>query len=368
MIRTLGKGGAAIGAALLVVVVTGAAARADSTRDSQWYFGPMKLAEAQKLGEDGKGVIVAVVDTGVDTTHQDLRGATVPGRNLLLDTADDNHDIGPHGTGIATLIAGRGHGAGTGLLGVAPRSKIMSITPASDPSLLVRGIEWAIEHGAKVINMSFLLEGASDVVQKAINEATAADVVVVAAAGNDHSAVVDEPASLPGVLAVGSVDRKNKVASFSNYGKDLDLVAYGTVMTVARPNNKYELVHGTSDSAALVSGAAALIRARYPDMSAAEVVDRLTRTATDRGAKGRDDYYGYGQLNVLAALTAPRTPPSATASTATAQAAPPGDAPAASTPVADRSGIPAFLIVAVGVLLLVVALAALMIVRARRSP
>ena len=367
MIRAFRKGGAAIGAALLAVVVTGGPARADAVRDSQWYFGPMKLAQAQEVGKDGEGVIVAVIDTGVDTAHQDLRGATVPGQDMLRKANDNDSDIGPHGTGIATLIGGRGHGGGDGLIGVAPRSKIMPITPVNDPTFLADGIRWAVGHGAKVINMSFQLRS-GDVVQRAISDALAADVVVVASAGNDHAAVVDEPGSLSGVLAVGSVDRKNKVASFSNYGKDLDLVAYGTVMTVARPNNKYELVHGTSDSAALVSGAAALIRARYPDMPAAEVVDRLTRTATDRGVKGRDDYYGYGQLNVLAALTAPRTPPSATASTATAQAAPPGDAPAASTPVADRSGIPAFLIVAVGVLLLVVALAALMIVRARRSP
>ncbi|HEX5206034.1 MAG TPA: S8 family serine peptidase, partial [Actinoplanes sp.] len=251
-----------MGAALLAVLLTGLPARADATRESQWYFGPMKLAEAQELGKGGEGVIVAVLDSGVDSSHQDLRGATVPGRNTVRDGEADDIDSGPHGTGIATLIAGRGHGSGDGLLGVAPRSKVMSVTPTEDPALLAKGIDWAIEHGAKVINMSFGQYSESGAVRQAIEKAVAADVVLVAAAGNDHKTVAF-PAALPGVLAVGSVDRKSKVASFSNYGDTLDVVTYGTAMTVARPNNKYELVHGTSDSAALVSGVVALMRARY---------------------------------------------------------------------------------------------------------
>ena len=357
-------GGAALGAALLTVLMTGVPARADSVRDSQWYFGPMKLAEAQKLGNGGAGVTVAVLDSGVDTKHQDLRGATVAGFNTARKVPDDDLDSGPHGTGIAVLIAGRGHGSADGLLGVAPRSKVMSVTPTEDPVLVADGIRWAVQHGAKVINMSFVLPLGGDTMQAAIDEAVAADVVLVAGAGNDHEAV-DMPASLRGVIAVGSVDRTNKAADFSNYGKALDLVAYGTSMTVARPHNKYELVHGTSDSTALVSGAAALIRARYPDMSAAEVVDRLTRTATDRGEKGKDDYYGYGQLNVLAALTAPRVAPSAT--TTPTKAGDAAQAPVAYTPATDSRGLPPLLFVAVGVLLLIVVLAVVMIVRTRRN-
>jgi type VII secretion-associated serine protease mycosin len=339
-------------------------ARADAQRDAQWYFGPMKLAEAQELGRGGGGVVVAVLDSGVDKTHQDLHGAMVPGRNTARDVPEDNLDSGPHGTGIAVLIAGRGHGSDDGLLGVAPRSKIMSVTPTEDSLLIAKGIRWAVDHGAKVINMSFAQDSGDQTVQSAVDEAVAADVVLVAGSGNDHGPVL-MPARLDGVLAVGSVTRENKVADFSNFGKQLDLVTYGTDMTVARPHNRYELVHGTSDSTALVSGAAALIRARYPDMSAAEVVDRLTRTATDRGPKGRDDHYGYGELNVVAALTAPRTPPSATATpTRTGDAA---QAPVAYTPTTERRGIPPLLFVAAGILLLIVAAVAFVIVRVRRN-
>ena len=123
---------------------------------------------------------------------------------------------------------------------------------------------------------------------------------------------------------------------------------------------------GTSDSSALVAGVAALIRARYPDMSAAEVIDRLTRTAIDRGPKGRDDRYGAGQLDLIAALTAPRTPPSDGPPPPAVTAAP-AAAPAGSAPERD-TGFPPWLIGAVGVLLLVVGLAGLMIVRSRRGP
>ncbi len=370
MRRSLPAGGAAIGAALLTVLMTGVPARADAERDSQWYFAPMQLAKAQALGNGGEGVTVAVLDSGVDKTHQDLRGATVAGWNTVRKVPDDNSDTGPHGTSMATLIAGRGHGDGAGLLGVAPRSKVMSVSPTEDPVYVADGIRWAVAHGAKVINMSFVLDVGDDAVQKAVDDAVAADVVLVAGSGNDHKAVA-MPARLRGVLAVGTVDRNNKIADFSNYGPQLDLVAYGTDIPAARPHNKYEIAEGTSDSTALVSGVAALMRARYPDMSAAEVVDRLTRTATDRGAKGRDDYYGYGQLNPVAALTVPRVKPSATT-------AAPTDAPAtaaqgstvdptAATPAAG--GLPGWLFfAAIGGLLVIVAGAVFMMVRVRRSP
>ena len=366
MLRSLRVGGAALGAALLTVLLTGAPARADAERDSQWYFAPMQLAKAQALGNGGEGVTVAVLDTGIDTTHQDLHGATLPGYDTVHKAPSGSQDGGGHGTGIATLIAGRGHGSGDGLLGVAPRSKVMAVTPADDPVYAAEGIRWAVEHGAKVINMSFALPVGSDVMRRAVNEAVTADVVLVAASGNEHQGV-GMPASLPGVLAVGAVDRNNKVADFSNFGKELGLVAYGTQIPAARPHNTYTVRKGTSDSSALVAGVAALIRARYPDMSAAEVVDRLTRTATDRGAKGRDDYYGYGQVNPVAALTAPRVKPSATTTAPADAEVPTAHEPTPATETVD-AGLPGWLfVVAIGVLVLIVVLAVVMIVRVRRN-
>ncbi|MEU4237991.1 S8 family serine peptidase [Actinoplanes sp. NPDC026619] len=351
------RGAAALAAALLAVLVTGAPARADRERDREWHLSAMKAAQAAELGKGGAGVIVAVIDTGVDTRHPDLTGATVPGRNTALDSADDDVDSGGHGTGIAVLIAGRGHGSGDGLLGIAPRSQVMPIRPIADAVLVADGIRWAVQHGAKVINMSFGLDS-SDALRAAVDEAVAADVVLVAGAGNDNTEA-NRSATLPGVLAVGAIDRAGKIAKFSNHGPEVDLVAYGTDIPVAVPRGKYALADGTSSSSALVAGAAALIRARYPDMSATEVAQRLTTTATDRGEKGRDDYYGYGELNLIAALTAPRA--AVSPSSAAVVARPPD-----STPDAPRQGIPALLMAAIGVALLVVGVAAVMIVRTRR--
>jgi subtilisin family serine protease len=352
---------AGLGAALLVVLLTGVPARADSWRDRQWYFEPMRLAEAQKLGKGGAGVTVAVIDTGVDSSHRDLRGATVPGWIVTRNEPTDNVDTGPHGTGMAALIAGRGHGDGRGLLGVAPRSKVMPIRPVNDDLLISNGIRWAVDHGAKVINMSFDIPS-DQVLEDAIDEAYANDVVLVGAAGNGGGKVV-EPAVFPHVVAVGTVGRNNRVASFSNRGPEVDLVTYGVSIPVVRPGNKYDVTNGTSVSSALVAGAVALIRARYPDMRAPEVVDRLMSTAIDRGAKGRDDSYGAGQLDLMAALTAPRATPSKTS------AAPAQDAvraPAAASSTNDSAPSP-LVIVAVGVLVLIAGLSAVMVLRARRS-
>ena len=357
---TAGRLAAAVGAVVLVVLLTGVPARADSWRDRQWYFGPMRLAQAQELGKGGAGVTVAVIDTGVDIGHRDLRGATVPGWVVTREEPSDNVDTGPHGTGMAALIAGRGHGDGAGLLGVAPRSKVMPIRPVNDDLLISNGIRWAVERGAKVINMSFDLPS-DQVLEDAIAEAYANDVVLVGSAGNGGGGVV-EPASFPHVVAVGSVGRNNRVASFSNRGPEMDLVTYGVGIPVARPGNKYDVTNGTSVSSALVAGAVALIRARYPDMRAPEVVDRLMSTAVDRGAKGRDDRYGAGQLDLMAALTAPRAAPKASS----APARNPGGAPVAAPSTGDSGPAPS-VIVGVGVLVLIAGLSVVMVLRARRS-
>jgi subtilisin family serine protease len=362
VIRAFHRAGAVLGVLLLTVSLPAAPAHADDIRDRQWYLRPMRVSQAQELGKGGAGVTVAVLDTGVDNTHQDLRGAMLPGRNMAGDPASANVDTGPHGTGMAALIAGRGHGPGRGVLGIAPRAKIISIVPVSDNVMVADGIRWATQNGVGVINMSFELELSGSALESAVAEAAAADVVLVAAVGNESANEVILPARYPGVVGVGAVGRDNRLASFSNQGAEVDLVAYGVDMPVAEPGDKYALSDGTSDSSALVAGAAALIRARYPDMPAAEVVDRLTRTAVDRGPAGRDDGYGAGQLDLIAALTAPRTPPSAISS-------PPivTRAPAVAVPADDaETGFPPWVIIVAGGLLLVAGLAGFMIVRSRR--
>lgn len=182
----------------------------------------------------------------------------------------------------------------------------------------------------------------------AIKKAAEADVVLVAGAGNGHEADADSvyPAAYPEVIAVGATDRAGKHASFSREGPQLDLSAPGADVVVANGDEgkPYERVEGTSVSAAIVSGAAALIRSEYPGLTAAQVVQALEAAAVDKGPAGRDDAYGYGELDLVAALdvAASLTPGSAaSASTGT---------PPISGPEEDDSGIPPVAIAGIGVL------------------
>jgi type VII secretion-associated serine protease mycosin len=340
-------------------------ARADAVRDKQWFWKPLEVARAQQISK-GDGVVVAVLDSGVDGSHRDLGGAVLPGRQVVQNKPVGDLDTNGHGTGMAGIIAGRGHGGDAGVLGIAPRAKIMPIAPANDTFFVGQGIRWAADNGAGIIVLAFgIADGES--LRAAVSAAAAADVVLVGTSGNsgDKGNEVEFPGSYPEVLTVGAVGRDNKVAKFSNHGPQVDLVAPGVDIPAPAPDGKYVTGTGTSGAAAIVAGAAALIRAKYPDLSAAEVVQRLTATATDRGDKGRDDYYGAGQLDLLAALTTPQ--PGAAAS-------PP---PVAEAPVAvpdassadEDSGVPPLVFVAAGLVLLLgaVGVGIAVFVRARRT-
>jgi type VII secretion-associated serine protease mycosin len=290
-------------------------AHSDQTRDSQWHLRFLNVAAAQRLAQ-GEGVRVAVIDTGVDP-HPDLRANLVPGTAIAPNAAGDGrHDAHGHGTGMAGLIAAHGGGNANGALGIAPRAKIVPVaadyeTNQSNNETVAAGIEWAITQNIDVINLSSG-GGPSPRLRAAVSAALAADIVVVAAVGNKPGVQsVQFPAFYPGVLAVGATDRTGNLAKISVTGRGVVLVAPGVDIMTTRPRGTYGRGTGTSDAAAIVSGAAALVRSRYPDLSAEEVVHRLTATATDKGAPGPDEEYGHGVLNLVAALTAgvpPLTP------------------------------------------------------------
>jgi type VII secretion-associated serine protease mycosin len=334
-------------AAMVAVLVSAPPARADAIRDREWWLSTLKVAQAQRITK-GAGITVAVVDSGVNARHPDLEGAVLAGRDTV-DGKDGRSDSDGHGTAMAGIIAARGRG-GSGVLGIAPEAKILPVRPSNDTTFAAEGIRWAAAHGAKVINLSFAI-GKSDNLHAAVREAAEADVVLVGAAGNSGNKDNDAeyPVSYPEVLGVGAVDRKGKVLPFSQHGPQVDIVAPGIDMPTAGLDDKYRTGWGTSNAAAVVSGAAALIRARHPDLTAAQVVQLLTSTATDKGDKGRDDYYGSGELNLVAALTAPPPRPSAAAPRVTdAQAAVPASASGGGT----GGGIRPLAIVAAGIVLL----------------
>ncbi|MEU6098689.1 type VII secretion-associated serine protease mycosin [Streptomyces sp. NPDC047079] len=300
------------GALLLTSAPT---ASADYIRDKQWVIDVMNFEKVWSESQ-GQGVTVAVVDTGVDASNPDLVGQVLKGKNVTGSDEDPHHDTNGHGTGMASIIAGHGHGPGnsSGVIGLAPKAKILPIK-AGDSSEHVNeqwpdGVRYAVDHGASVINLSFadsLARPGADGA-KAIEYAQQRDVVVVASTGNDGSAEVDYPAKLPGVVAVGAVDQSLKIWDDSNYGAGVTITAPGVKVVEADPsqNSGYSEGTGTSDAAAYVSATAALVRAKYPNLTAGQVINRLIKSATFLNhdvKKAPDEEYGYGIIRPYKALT-----------------------------------------------------------------
>jgi type VII secretion-associated serine protease mycosin len=305
------------------------AVAADKIRDEQWHLKFLNIADAHKIST-GKGVTVAVIDTGV-AKHRDLDGSILEGADFTSDKSDGTKDVDGHGTKMAGLIAAHGKD-GSGALGIAPDAKIMPIRVlklGSAKNLPIgQGIQYAISHGAKVINIS-AGGGTDPATINAVNDAAKADVVVVASAGNrPEDTNVIAPAIFGSVVAVGATNETGERDKVSATGPEIDILAPGANIEGIRPNNTYGVGTGTSDSSAIVAGAAALIRSKFPQLSAKEVVKRLEDTATDKGAPGVDDEYGHGVLNLVAALADP----------AGGTPTPTGAAPASTGPATNAAG------------------------------
>ncbi|MEU4801575.1 S8 family serine peptidase [Actinosynnema sp. NPDC023587] len=360
--------------------------RAQTVGEQQWHLGAMGVARAYDWAR-GDGVVVAVVDSGVDAGTPDLAGALLPGAGFgsaagTGGTADENG----HGTAMATLIAGRAIGGGA--LGVAPGARILPVSVGSGggrftTASVSSGISWAVDNGADVINLSLTSEATlTPDLRHAVDYAFDHDVVVVAGTGNAGVRHVGAPANIRGVIAVSGTEEGNAVWASSNTGPETVLAAPARGIVTAVPagvsSTGYASVDGTSAATALVSGAAALVRSRFPDLDAGNVVHRLITTAVDLGPAGRDDLTGFGLVDVVAALSAevapvdrnPLAPPprTTTATPPTAPTAPtgePGDGVAATGPEAT----PRFrLLVAFGgLLLVVVAVVVVALLLSRRS-
>lgn len=250
---------------------------------------------------------MAIPDTGIEP-HPDLRGNLLAGTDIV-DGGDGREDESGHGTGMAGLVAAHGLSNNIGALGIAPEAKILPIRTSrtdedGDSDNLAAGIEFAVSEGAEIISISSAA-GPNYRLQRAVAAAVQADVVVVAGTGNKPGdAIVGYPAAYPGVVAVGGVDQQGNSASFSVGGPEIDVVAPAVDIYSTSIDGKYRKGTGTSDATAIVAGAAALIRSKYPYLPAQEVAHRLTATAVDKGPPGRDDEYGYGVIDLVAALTA----------------------------------------------------------------
>jgi subtilisin family serine protease len=330
-IRSAARAGAVGCAVLCCATLSFAApARADTIRTGQqWVFSMLNIDPAWQVTR-GQGVTVAVVDSGVDGSVSDLKGQVTEGPDFTgVDTRLSNSNWGVHGTWMASLIAGHGHDGGvSGVIGVAPDARILSvrvIPDHADPrynayehepesriqSSLAAGIDYAVASGAQVISMSIGYSSPSSAVRKALLNAFAHGVVVVASAGNSGSSVgtyhegqapESFPADYPSVISVGAVSSSGSVAGFSSDNLSVQLAAPGVNVPAQGRDGQYWYVSGTSPACALVAGIAALIKSRYPHLAPDLVAKALTSTTTDGPPGGYDSQVGFGIVDAAAAL------------------------------------------------------------------
>jgi type VII secretion-associated serine protease mycosin len=287
---------------LIVLLTAQPADAADPISDGQWFHPFLNIAEAH-LNSKGTGVVAAVLDTGVDGSHKDLSGSVLPGSDLTGE-GDGRTDTNGHGTAMAGLIVAHGH-----VNGVAPATQVLPVrvssTDVGSTAKLAQGIRWATEHSARVISVSLAASGEDLLLRQVVEDAIAHDVVVVAGVGNrPERDTVQWPAAIPGVVAVAGVDRDGNHSKVSVSGPEVVLAAPSDNISSTNAGGGYRVGTGTSDATAIVAGAVALVRSRFPQLKAAEVVHRLTATAIDKGPPGRDNDYGYGIVNLVGALTA----------------------------------------------------------------
>jgi thermitase len=261
---------------------------------ASWALSRVGAPAAWALTTGAPEIVVAVVDSGIDAGHPDLAGALVPGWDAV-DEDDDAHDELGHGTAVAGVIAARSDN-GLGVTGACWRCSLMPVRVIDAEGVgtaadIAEGIRWAADHGADVVNLSFVLSGPDAGVAAAIDHARARGALVVAAAGNTGTAGPTFPASHPGVVAVTAADEHDRRYPWATYGAWTSVAAPGCSQTIY-PGGKYGEFCGTSAAAALLSGVVALVRSAAPGAGAEVVFSALASNAVAVGewvAAGRVD-------------------------------------------------------------------------------
>ena len=271
----------------------------DSGRDLQWGLNRLQ-AEDIWHRSTGAGVTVAIVDTGVKGSHPDLRGRVVTGYNALTRKQGRPSDRNGHGTFLAGMISGAVNGSG--IEGLAPNARIMPVKVLDSDGIgdsddIARGIIWAVDHGADIINMSFAADTSNAVEAAAIDYARGAGVALVAAGGNEGLKMPMFPAAYPGVLGVGATDFDNNPATFSNSGDHIDVVAPGQGIVSTYTKRKYTWESGTSMATAYVSALAALAASYSPGAGGEPLTRQIIDTAKDIGPAGNDADSGAGLVD-----------------------------------------------------------------------
>lgn len=284
-----------------------AAVQGDPRRDEQWGLSRLDAEKVRERG-DGTGLVVAVVDTGVDATHPDLAGKVLPGFDAVTKDSDGRRDPHGHGTHVAGIIAATPRN-GIGGAGLAPGVQILPVrvldeTGYGDDSDVARGVLWAVQHGADVINLSLGGPDRDPLLADAIDVAVDAGVAVIVAAGNDgmSGSPVSYPGAHPRVVAVAASTAADTRAAFSTVGSYVDVAAPGMAVLSTFPGSSMQYLSGTSMAAPFVTAAVADVvsaTGRKP----LDAMQLLVATATDIDAVGTDSATGTGLIDPYAAVT-----------------------------------------------------------------
>jgi len=274
----------------------------DPSYPTQWHLPKIGGPSAWDTTTGSSGIIVAILDTGVDPTHPDMAPKLVPGWNAY-DGTSDTHDVYGHGTATAGSAAAIGNNE-QGVASVAWNCRIMPIRISDGNgyayySTAAAGLTWAADHGARVANLSYEFSGAASV-QEAAKYFQSKGGVVTISAGNGGSAL-----SLPDnpyVLTVGATDSSDCLASFSNTGNVIDVVAPGVDILTTANGGGYRSASGTSFSAPITAGVAALVLSANPSLTGQQAQDIIRQSADDLGAAGRDPQFGCGRVNAARAV------------------------------------------------------------------
>jgi len=320
VMREWARRGAVLLAAVVVAgtgLLAGTAAPAAAKAPGQWWAGELDLDAVHAITR-GEGATIGLLDTGVDVTHPDLADADVTGKDTWSKNKDGLTDTQGHGTAMASLLVGQGLDGG--ILGVAPDARLVVYAPqmgelsgAFYDADYTAGIAWLVEQRVDVIVIASGSPSPPRLSEaRALRTAERLGIPVVAAAGNTETAISDEveyPGAVPGVLAVSGTGLGGAFSKASLSGPEVAVAAPGEDIGGAIPpgmpgfgGDLYFTGSGTSDSTAITGGVIALLAARFPDASREQLLYRLTSTATDRGPAGRDEKYGYGVIDPLAAL------------------------------------------------------------------
>ena len=330
-LRSRATAAVAAGLAATCIGVAAAPAFADTVRNQEWWLTSLHVTKAW-LSSRGTGVKVAVLDTGVDPAQPDLAGSVITGRDY---TGSGRTAGGPfwgvHGTAVASIIAGHGHGPhhADGIIGVAPQARILSVrvtlenkdpllanpaVVAALPQAIARGISYAVRHGAQVIDLPLdpaaqaggTTPGGSPAERSAVEAALAKGVVLVAPSGDNGAGTdtVNYPAAYPGVISVGAFGPGFVKAPFTSHQPYATLTAAGNGVIAANGPAAYAKLKSTSAASAVVAGIAALIRSQFPTFTPAQVKQALTSSTVFTHKGGRTDGSGSGTADAAAALLA----------------------------------------------------------------